>query len=250
MRDKQVECTSMKTLANWVQPMTRANMRPAENVADSLRERVYRYLANAIYSGKLRHGEFLNQDAICSELAVSKAPLRDALIRLEAEGFISILPRKGVFVTPVTLDFVRSAYQIMGSIESDCINEVFSLLTDDHIRKFEESNRRQMLYLDKQDFRAYYEENVYFHNIFLSLSANTLIQQILTPLRLRLNDLPHRAYACDWEELNLWDHERFIESLRLGNKEGAMFVFRNEHWSFEAHEPYIRRYYRFNDQPG
>ena len=240
----------MRMLANWVRPMTRANMRSAEDAADSLRERVYRYLANAIYSGKLRHGEFLNQDAICSELAVSKAPLRDALIRLEAEGFVSILPRKGVFVTPVTLDFVKSAYQIIGAIESDCINEVFPQMTSDHIREFEESNQRQRLYLDKQDFRAYYEENVYFHNIFLSLSANTLVQQILTPLRLRLNDLPHRAYACDWEELNLRNHERFIESLRLGNKEGAICVFRNEHWGFDVHEPYIRRYYRFNDQPG
>ena len=66
-----------------------------EPKVDSLRERVYQYLKDAMSAGKLRYGEFLDQDSICETLEVSKTPLRDALIRLEAEGFVTILPRKG-----------------------------------------------------------------------------------------------------------------------------------------------------------
>ena len=55
-----------------------------EPKVDSLRERVYQYLKDAMSAGKLRYGEFLDQDSICETLEVSKTPLRDALIRLEA----------------------------------------------------------------------------------------------------------------------------------------------------------------------
>ena len=82
-----------------------------EPKVDSLRERVYQYLKDAMSAGKLRYGEFLDQDSICETLEVSKTPLRDALIRLEAEGFVTILPRKGVYINPISLDFIKSAYQ-------------------------------------------------------------------------------------------------------------------------------------------
>lgn len=72
-----------------------------EPKVDSLRERVYQYLKDAMSAGKLRYGEFLDQDSICETLEVSKTPLRDALIRLEAEGFVTILPRKGVYINPI-----------------------------------------------------------------------------------------------------------------------------------------------------
>ena len=53
---------------------------------DSLREQVYQYLKDAMSEGTLRYGEFLDQDIICERLNVSKTPLRDALIRLEASS--------------------------------------------------------------------------------------------------------------------------------------------------------------------
>ena len=58
---------------------------------DSLRERVYQYLKDAMSSGVLSYGEFLDQDQICERLEVSKTPLRDALIRLmEKAGFEAV----------------------------------------------------------------------------------------------------------------------------------------------------------------
>ena len=130
-----------------------------EPKVDSLRERVYQYLKDAMSAGKLRYGEFLDQDSICETLEVSKTPLRDALIRLEAEGFVTILPRKGVYINPISLDFIKSAYQIIGSIEADCLNEVFNKLTAYHVRQFEASNERQWELLKNNDYTEYYDEN-------------------------------------------------------------------------------------------
>ena len=169
-----------------------------EPKVDSLRERVYQYLKDAMSAGKLRYGEFLDQDSICETLEVSKTPLRDALIRLEAEGFVTILPRKGVYINPISLDFIKSAYQIIGSIEADCLNEVFNKLTAYHVR--------------------------------------------------RLYDFPRRQYSYEWESMNLYTHQRFIDSVKLGNREAAVSIFRIEHWSYEVHKKYFKLYYDFDQK--
>ena len=197
-----------------------------EPKVDSLRERVYQYL----------------KDAICETLEVSKTPLRDALIRLEAEGFVTILPRKGVYINPISLDFIKSAYQIIGSIEADCLNEVFNKLTAYHVRQFEASNERQWELLKNNDYTEYYDENIRFHGIFLSLSENILLEQTLIPLRRRLYDFPRRQYSYEWESMNLYTHQRFID------REAAVSIFRIEHWSYEVHKKYFKLYYDFDQK--
>lgn len=213
---------------------------------DSLREQVYQYLKDAMSEGTLRYGEFLDQDIICERLNVSKTPLRDALIRLEAEGVVSILPRKGVQINPITPEFIRSAYQIIGAIEVDCLNEVFEKLTPQHVEEFEASNERQWNLLKNDNYMEYYEENIRFHNIFLNLSSNTLLDQTLIYLRRRLYDFPRRSYSYEWEAFNLETHRRFIDSVRYGNKAAAMSIFRVEHWSFDVHKKFFKLYYDFD----
>ncbi len=212
----------------------------------SLRERVYQYIKNAMSEGTLRYGEFLDQDLICENLHVSKTPLRDALIRLEAEGFITILPRRGVYVNAISRDFIRSAYQIIGALEADCIAEVFDKLTNEHIQRFEESNQRQWELLRKNDYAEYHDENLRFHDIFLELSDNILLEELMTPLRRRLYDFPRREYSFEWEAFNLKTHQRFIDSIRFQNREAAIKIIRVEHWSYEVNEPYLNRYYDFD----
>lgn len=211
-----------------------------------LSERVYRYITEGMDTGQLHYGEFLDQDKICEQLEVSKTPLRDALIRLEIEGFIVSYPRKGAYINPLTREFIKSAYQIVGAIEADCIDEVFGKPTAYHIRKFEASNQLQRELLEKGQFVEYYKENINFHNIFLELSENCLLSQILMPLRKRLYNFPLREYSYEWEDMNLKTHQRFIDAVQLGNRQGAVSIFRVEHWSFEVHKKYLKRYYGFD----
>ena len=155
----------------------------AQDGTNSLRERVYRHLEAALREGQLHHGTCLDQDRLCEELGVSRTPLRDALLRLEAEGFVTIQPRKGVYITPVSDAFVKSACQILGALEADCLDTVFPLLTSRHIRQLEESNKRQEQFLERRQAVEYHAENARFHDIFLSLSSNTLLYQTIDAVR-------------------------------------------------------------------
>ena len=203
----------------------------AQDGTNSLRERVYRHLEAALREGQLHHGTCLDQDRLCEELGVSRTPLRDALLRLEAEGFVTIQPRKGVYITPVSDAFVKSACQILGALEADCLDTVFPLLTSRHIRQLEESNKRQEQFLERRQAVEYHAENARFHDIFLSLSSNTLLYQTIGPLRRRLDMLPDHPLAYEQALAALNDHCRIIDSLKMKNCTAAVSVLRHEHWA-------------------
>ena len=203
----------------------------AQDGTNSLRERVYRHLEAALREGQLHHGTCLDQDRLCEELGVSRTPLRDALLRLEAEGFVTIQPRKGVYITPVSDAFVKSACQILGALEADCLDTVFPLLTSRHIRQLEESNKRQEQFLERRQAVEYHAENARFHDIFLSLSSNTLLYQTIGPLRRRLDMLPDHPLAYEHARAALNDHCRIIDSLKMKNRTAVVSVLRHEHWA-------------------
>ena len=77
---------------------------PTPIIVKSLREQVYECLLAQLKAGALDTGSFLDLNRLAAELGVSRTPLRDALIQLEAEEFVTIAPRRGVAVR--TLDAV------------------------------------------------------------------------------------------------------------------------------------------------
>ena len=211
--------------------MARLFEHTAMDSADSLRERVYRFLEDAVCSGRIPDGGFLDQDKLCETLGVSRTPLRDALIRLEAEGIVTIKSRKGVFVTPVSDAFVKSACQILGALESDCLQVVFPKITSKNIMKMEESINRQEALLRAHRFADYCAENNIFHDLFLNLSDNGLMRETVSLLRRRLAIIPEHPLSCDQACCAVIDHRRIVESLKMGNPTAAASILRHERWS-------------------
>lgn len=210
----------------------------------SLRELVYIYFCEQMKAGRLSTGNFINQSEICTKLNISKAPLRDALIQLETEGFVTILPRKGVLINSLTLEDIAEAYEILGTIESEAVRSSYDKIKEHHLESMELINEKLIKTLESGKFAEYYSLNIDFHNIFLNLVGNSLFLKIVTPIKQRLYDFPLRNYNIEWERENLQDHERFIISIRRGNREAAANIIKYEHWSFTLHEKHIRKFYQ------
>jgi DNA-binding GntR family transcriptional regulator len=93
----------------------------------SLREQVYTYLRQQMSLGILVPGSTINIGEIASQLGISKTPLRDALIHLEVEGFVTILPRRGFCVNVLVLRDVRNAYDAIGMVEASIVMSFIKL---------------------------------------------------------------------------------------------------------------------------
>ena len=81
----------------------------------SLKDQVYHYLREEFARGALAPGAQIEMITLSGKLGISRTPLRDALIRLEGEGFVTISSRRGVFVNSLTLENVREIYQVLGA---------------------------------------------------------------------------------------------------------------------------------------
>lgn len=209
----------------------------------TLREKVYNYLREGLATGRLEPGSYINQDEICANLNISRAPLRDALIQLDTEQFVQIQPRRGVLIKPLTLRDVQNSYEIAGFLESAVVKTEFTRITKARVAKMKRLNDRLHETLEAGKYDAYYQLNLNFHDIFLSLSGNQLLKTILMPIKQRLYDFPRMNYQREWEKINLLEHERFIYSIETGNREAAVSIIINEHWSFTRHREYLEQVY-------
>ena len=84
----------------------------------SLKLQAYQYLKTKILNCEYRPNEFLNEQKLCAEMGnISRTPMRDALGRLEQEGLITILPKKGLMVAGITEEDVHSMFEMRLLVE-------------------------------------------------------------------------------------------------------------------------------------
>ncbi|MGB4703682.1 MAG: GntR family transcriptional regulator [Candidatus Saccharicenans sp.] len=218
--------------------------KPVLNIK-SLKEQVYDFLREQMRRGELMPGSVIDLEETSRKLGVSRTPLRDALLQLETEDFVTILPRRKVVVNTLTARDIRNYYEIIGALESIAIIKAYDKLQPQDLDYMEQLNREMKEAIEADNFDLYYEKNLAFHNIYLQASGNEKLMKIVNNLKKRLYDFPRPAgFVKEWEQASIGEHARLIEYLRKGDREGAARFIRDVHWSYEVQEKYIVQYYR------
>jgi DNA-binding GntR family transcriptional regulator len=212
--------------------------------AESLASSVYEELKRRLNAGLLKPGEFIDLTALGRELGMSRTPLRDALIRLELEGFVVVYPRRGVMVRALQRSDIRDIYQIIGALEASVIEEIARRFRPSDADRMEALCAEMTKALDADDFDRYYSANLRFHDVYLELSDNRKLIDTVHILKERLYDFPRRSsYVKEWERDSMAEHAEICQRLRSEDFKGAAAYVRDVHWSFEVQERYIRTYY-------
>lgn len=186
----------------------------------------------------------VNIDQTAETLGVSRTPLRDALLQLEIEGFVTIKPRRGIYVNTLTLQEIKNFYQILGSLEHTTILNSSSKITKKHIDKMVKLNTGMKRAIEVKDFDMFVENNIPFHDVYLDLSDNNSMTTIINNLKKRLYDFSeHEGWIGDWEVATVTEHDVIIDFMGKKNFVQAANYVQTVHWSFELQEKYIRRYY-------
>jgi DNA-binding GntR family transcriptional regulator len=210
----------------------------------SLKEQVYDYLREQMERGEIRPGSAINMENTSKELGVSKTPLRDALLQLEAENFVSILPRRGVVVNVLTLEDIKSYYEILGALESAALLSCFSKIKENDIRKLKDLNAKMALAIASDNFNSYYQYNLRFHSVFLDLCGNDLLKKMVNILKRKLYDFPRQqVFVKEWEEESIKEHEKLVDLIEKRKSQEAASYIRDVHWSYAVQERYIQKYY-------
>jgi DNA-binding GntR family transcriptional regulator len=215
----------------------------------SLKEQVYEYLREEIHKKRLRPGSMINMDATSKKLGISKTPLRDALIQMEMEGFVTIVPRRGIYVKPLTIDDIREFYQVIGALESSALLTGFPNIKAPGINQMKRLITGMNQALEDDNFNLFYKKNLQFHDTYIHASRNNTLIKIVTNLKKRLYEFPSQdKWIKEWEESSMLEHQELLQSIEAGNAREAAHIIRNVHWSFQVQEKFIKKYYFENKE--
>jgi DNA-binding GntR family transcriptional regulator len=238
----------MTTLARFASPA--AALPPAQPLQTrSLREQIYDFLRAEMARGGLQAGAFLDLNDLAARLGVSRTPLREALLHLESQGFVTVLPRRGFRLNALTLDDVRHFYQIIGALEAAALRSVGASLRPPDYARMRELDAAMAETVAARDFDRYYDANLAFHDVYLLRSDNARLVAQVHLLKQRLYDWPRReAMVQAWEQHSVDEHEDFLALLERGAIAEAAAHLQDVHWSFAVQERFIHAYY-FGSRP-
>lgn len=188
-------------------------------------------LRKMIVDGTLPAGERVNEVHLAKNLGVSRTPLREALGHLVAEKALTVVPRFGYYVCPLTLEEFRQIYQIRPILDPEALR-LAGIPPAERLEKLEEINRKIMAATDAEEIINLDDA---WHLELLAECPNRVLvelieQNIRRTRRYEMALMRERQNACRASD----EHERIIDALRAGNlKAGCKALRRNLESGFE-----------------
>lgn len=174
-------------------------------------------LENAIVDGRYKPGEKIDPEALASEFACSRTPIREALQALEASGLVRIKSKRGTFVTELGVVELTERFEVMAEIESMCARLAAHRATKEELIRISTAQNACEQAVRSGNSDAYYLQNTKFHQAIYAASGNRFLeseairlQTMLQPYRRRQLHLRGRIRRS-FEE-----HARIVAAIEDG----------------------------------
>jgi DNA-binding GntR family transcriptional regulator len=148
-----------------------------------LRDEVYLSIKEAILTGELAPGERISIGRLLQEIGFSPTPIREALLKLEQEGFVSRLPRGGFIVSRFTQRDIDQIFDIRSLLESYAVGLAIQHIKKEDILWLERNIKESEQYIQKKEWNRVSKLNTEFHDYLNGLSKNERLFSIINGLR-------------------------------------------------------------------
>lgn len=187
-----------------------------------LRDVVFNTLRRAILKGELKPGERLMEIALAERLGVSRTPIREAMRKLELEGLVVMIPRRGAQVANITEKDLNDVLEVRITLEKMAIEKACQLMTEEQLAS---------LYLAAKEFEHMMpdgnlvelaEADVAFHDVIYKASDNARLIQVLNNLREQI--YRYRVEYLKEEEVRndlIHEHEEMYKAIKARDAERA-----------------------------
>jgi DNA-binding GntR family transcriptional regulator len=147
-------------------------------VFKSKKEIVYESLRADIVNGKYKPGARLVIDELATQLGVSQIPIREAVMQLEADGFVTIEPYVGATITPMDANFIFEVFALLEAMEVVCSRAACRVMTDDEMNQVEEMILQMDQAVDRPD--VWSEQNRTMHLFICKCARTELVMKMLS----------------------------------------------------------------------
>ena len=187
-----------------------------------LRDVVFENLREAIVEGKVKPGQRLMEVQLAEQLGVSRTPVREAIRKLELEGLVIMLPRKGAYVANMSLKDIIDVLEIRASVEGLAASLASERISPDDIKKLEAILKDFEQSAAGSDVETLLKKDVEFHECIFKATNNKKLHQLINSLweqvyRFRV------TYISDYDStVNIArDHKLILDAIKKGDNEMA-----------------------------
>lgn len=188
----------------------------------------YGRLKEEIRTARMPPGFQATEPEIALRLGMSRTPVREALIRLQSEGLVELIPRRGARVLPLRADDMREIYEVLSALEPQAAAGIAAQRPSaTALRPLDDAMAQMEAALEVDDLDAWALADDAFHLSLLDLHGNGRLRSTVVALNdqvyrarmvtLRLRECPVRSNV---------EHRQILEYLRAGEAEEAHSVFR------------------------
>ncbi len=190
-----------------------------------LRDVVYNTLRGAILKGELKPGERLMEIQLANKLGVSRTPVREAIHKLDQEGLVLMIPRKGAEVADITEKSLRDVLDVRKALEELAVKRACEKITKEEITELRNAGEAFETALAGKDVVEIAEADVQFHDVIYKATDNQKLISLL-------NNLSEQMYRYRVEYLKdarvfprlAQEHEQIVDLIARRDPEEAAKV--------------------------
>lgn len=180
-----------------------------------LRDVVFNTLRQAILKGELAPGERLMEIQLAEKLGVSRTPIREAIRKLELEGLVLMIPRKGAEVAKISEKSLKDVLEVRRSLEELAIELACQRMTDTDLQELERKQKKFCEAISRGSAMDIAESDESYHDVIYNCTRNTRLVQILNNLREQMYRF-RLEYIKDEDKRQILrlEHEKILKALR------------------------------------
>ena len=191
------------------------NLKVTMNEYLPLRDVVFNTLRQAILKGELEPGERLMEIQLAERLGVSRTPIREAIRKLELEGLVLMIPRKGAEVAKISARSLRDVLEVRRALEELAIELACQGMTEEDLGELQKAQDEFKKAIADGDAMRIAETDEHYHDVIYSGTQNAKLIQMLNNLleqmyRYRLEYIKD----ADKRKILILEHERVLKAIR------------------------------------
>ena len=195
----------------------------AVSLDETLGPQIYGWLRRAIVRMELKPGESLSEKEVAQRLGVSRQPVREAFIKLQDAGLVRVLPQRGTFVVPISIEAVETARFVRLALESALVSEAAVRRSGEDVARLEAAIGRQAEAIAARDYERFYGEDEIFHRTLAQIAGREAVWRLIEESkaqmdRVRYLSVPHATPV----ETLITQHEAIAAGIKAGDAEKAV----------------------------
>ncbi|PWI41161.1 GntR family transcriptional regulator [Streptomyces sp. ICBB 8177] len=190
-------------------------------------ERVYAHVKQAVLDRSYEGGTLLTEGDLADAVGVSRTPVREGLLRLEAEGLIKLYPKKGALVLPVSAQEIADVVETRLLIEEHAVRKVIPA-GDQLLRRLEELLDEHEEHRETGDLARASVTDRCFHAEIVRAAGNAILAHLYDQMRDRQLRMGVQVMHAEPDRIarNITEHAEILAAIRAGDADGAAAAVR------------------------